>query len=250
MSALPDLRQLPLRPRKEVRPNGVDSGVYCLDTQEKLKPCESSIIYQRNALPALPDEFDAAAKFMREQVRDDSFMGNLVPRKQCTFGPVKYKSYQLVSDRNTWPKLVSRVLDATVEFARQLGVESPEDYNAVHANFYPDGDASVQKHADDELVLVPDAPIFSYTYIENAASDGAREFTIWRMPKGADHIEGKGRLADITLYSGDLLVMQGEMQKYFQHSVEKKVTPVHPRLNFTVRKFVSRKEAMVRQRAA
>ena len=56
---------------------------------------------------------------------------------------VQYKQYQLVSDRSLWPRLVHRVLAATVKFAEQLGIPAPEEYNAVHANFYPDGDANV-----------------------------------------------------------------------------------------------------------
>lgn len=38
------------------------------------------------------------------------------------------------------------------------------------------------------------------------------------MSSAGAAVEGKGRLADITLYSGDLLVMQGDMQKYFDHA--------------------------------
>lgn len=249
MSGLPNLYHLTHYPRRDIRPGGVPNGVYCLDTSARLDPCGSSIVYQRNAIPALSGEFGEAAEFMRTKVRNDSFMGNAILRKQCTFGSVQYKNYQLVSDSASWPTLVHRVLAATVDFARQLKVPKPEEYKAVHANYYPDGDASVAKHTDDELVLDTDAPIFSYTYIHNDSVDGAREFTIWRMAKGADHIEGKGRLVDITLYSGDLLVMQGDMQKFFLHSIEKKTTPVHARLNFTVRKFVTRKEAMARQKS-
>lgn len=250
MSGVPDLTSLTLRPRRDLHPGpGVESGIYCLDTKERLDPCASSIVYQRNALPATSDEFEQVVDFMRTRVRDDSFMGHPVPRKQCTFGHVKYKQYQLFSDTAEWPALAHRVLSATVQFAKQLGIDAPNEYNAVHANFYPNGDASVAKHADDEVVLIPGAPIFSYTYIHGDSVGAAREFSIWRMPKGAEHIEGKGKLVDITLYSGDLLIMQGDMQRFFQHSIEKKTTPVHPRINFTVRKFVSRKEAMARQKA-
>lgn len=248
MSVLPDLHSLPTYPRKDIRPGGVPNGVYCLDTNAQLDPCESSIVYQRNAIPAFPGEFEEAAEFMRTKVRNDSFMGNAIPRKQCTFGVVQYKNYQLVPDSASWPTLVHRVRAATVDFARQLGVPRPEEYTGVHANYYPDQFAGVQKHSDNEIQLDPDAPIFSYTYIHDNSVEGAREFTIWRMSKGADHIEGKGRLVDITLYSGDLLVMQGDMQKFFDHSIEKKTTSVHARLNFTVRKFVSRKEAMARRK--
>lgn len=243
---LPNLTSLQRRSRSELHPgHGVQSGVYCLDTRDRLDPCDSSIIYQRNALPAISTEFAEAAAFMRN-VPTQMFMNHEVPRKQCTFGPIKYKSYPLYNDPTEWPALVRRVLDATVQFATQLGVDNPQGYTGVHANFYPTGDSSVSKHADDELVLVPGAPIFSYTYIEGDNTDTAREFTIWRMPKGAEHIEGQGRLADVTLYSGDLLVMQGDMQRFFHHSIEKKTTTVSPRLNFTVRKFVTRKEAMAR----
>jgi hypothetical protein len=135
-------------------------------------------------------------------------MGNLVPRKQCTFGPVQYKLYQLVSDTAKWPALVNRVLEASRQFAVQLGDPNPEQYTGVHANLYPNGDASVMKHSDAEQQLVEGARIFSFTYL--AADDPAlaRDFTIWKMPKGADKVEGKGRLVDVTLFSGDLLVMQ------------------------------------------
>ena len=149
-----------------------------------------------------------------------------------------------------WPRLVHRVLEATRAFAAQLGIPDPNEYQGVHANFYPDGNSKVQKHADDELQLVPGAPIFSYTYVQNDDPSLAREFTIWRAPKGADHIEGKGKLVEVTLYSGDLLVMMGDMQRFFHHSIEPQERPVAPRLNLTVRKFVSRKDAMARARAA
>ena len=146
----------------------------CPDTKEKLDPCASSIIYQRNALRALDGEFVEAATFMTTQVRDDKFMGHLVPRKQCTFGPVQYKQYQLISDTSRWPALVTRVLDATIDFARQLGVDNPQEYNAVHGNFYPNGHASVQKHADDAIVRIPGAPTSPYTYIPDDDASEAR----------------------------------------------------------------------------
>ena len=236
---LPNLSALTQKPRNELRPGpATDDGIYCLDRNESLVPCNASVVVKRAALPATNAEFEEAAAFMATRVRQDSFMGNVVPRKQCTFGPIQYKSYQLWSDESQWPALVHRVRDATQIFAAMLGVPNPQEYTGVHANFYPDGDASVQKHSDDEPQLVEGAPIFSFTYLADDSPCLAREFTIWKMPKGADHVEGKGRLADVTLYSGDLLVMQGDMQKFFYHSIEKqKGKPLAARLNFTVRKF-------------
>lgn len=238
--SLPNLSGLQSKKRNELKPgNETNDGIYCLDRKDELSPCDSSVVLKRAALPATPEEFEEAVAFMTNSVRQDQFMGRPVPRKQCTFGPTQYKAYQLVSDESEWPAIVKRVLDATQEFARQLGVENPDEYTGVHANFYPDGDSSVQKHADNENQLVAGAPIFSYTFLHPGGEAGlARDFTIWKMPKGADKIEGKGRLADVTLYSGDLLVMQGEMQTFFLHSIEKQPgKPVASRLNFTVRKF-------------
>lgn len=246
LSALSDAK----KPRKDLT-RTAGSGVYCLNTRDTITNCESSVVLQRNALPISIEEFYEAVNFMSQEVRQDSFMGNPVPRKQCTFGPIQYKQYQLVNDTARWPTIVTRVLEATRAFAAQLGIDNPEEYTGVHANFYPDGNSSVQKHADDEKQLIDGAPIFSYTYLDprnNDFPEMARDFTIWKMKSAGDKVEGKGRLADITLYSGDLLVMQGEMQKQLEHSIEKKQNhPVAPRLNFTVRKFVSRAEANKRK---
>ena len=48
----------------------------------------------------------------------------------------------------------------------------------------------------------------------------------------------KYKLVDIVLQSGDLLVMQGEMQTDFEHSIERVKTVPAPRINITVRQFV------------
>ena len=227
-----------------------ESGVYCLNKIDSVNVCNSSVLLYRNALPASKEDFEAAVIYMRENVRDDYCYQHPVPRKQCTFGPVKYKSYEHHADEGKWPALVKIVLNATQQFATQLGIPNPEEYQGVHANYYADGNSCVNKHADDEIQLVENAPIFSYTYLENNNPNLARDFTIWKSSTVGDVVEGKGRIADVTLYSGDLLVMMGNMQKETQHSIERQKRPVAARLNFTVRKFVERKDAMARKRAA
>jgi alkylated DNA repair dioxygenase AlkB len=250
---LPDLSALTesKRPRSELVPDA-DSGVYCLNTLKTIEKCNSSILLQRSALPITAEEFEKATRFMTDRVRQDTFMGNPVPRKQCTFGPIQYKRYQLVKNVDEWPTIVTRVLEATRAFASQLGIDKPEEYSGVHANFYPDGNSSVQKHSDNEKQLIEGAPIFSYTYLFGDNPTLARDFTVWKMKSSGDVVEestgrSKARLADITLYSGDLLVMQGEMQKYFEHSIEKQNRSVAQRLNFTVRKFVPMEEVSKRK---
>ena len=253
---IPSLAALPLFPRKDLEKprnekSDVPSGRYCLDTRGELEPCESSILLVRNALKAPEGAFAEMQSFMRDKVRQDTFMGNKVPRKQATFAPSKYKAYELFSDPEQWPRLVTLALRHTQELATVMEIPNPMEYSGVHANFYADGDNSVAKHADDENQLMRDEngdvfPIFSYTFLLNDDDSGARDFTVWRKSGAANaHIEpnvkGQSRLLDVTLRSGDLIVMQGKMQRHFDHSIEK--TPADaamPRINITVRKFTAK----------
>ena len=241
-SQLPNLSALKLnhKPRSELTSDAKD-GVYCLNRKDSIEGCNSKVLLYRSALPILDGEFEEAAKFMIEQVKQEQSMGNRVPRKQCTFGPVKYKQYQLFSDEERWPSIVNRVRDATRAFATQLEIPNPNEYDGVHANYYADEEDSVQPHSDAEKQLVKGAPIFSYTYIVNNNDAIARGFQIYRMPTAGGDVDGKGKVADITLKSGDLLVMMGDMQELFNHGIEKrkgKKDMTGARLNFTVRKFV------------
>ena len=175
---------------------------------------------------------------------------NALCRKQATFG-AKYDFGQhnesIPLDANT-PALVTRCL----YFSRCLAAEmerlrtenagtggflseskpiDPGKYNGVHVNFYPDGNAGVQPHYDKEGDLVEGYPIFSFTFL-GGKKLLARPFSIYKCDKT--------KLADIVLDNGDLLVMQGEMQKYFLHGVEKKPGRNYEgaaRLNLTVRAF-------------
>lgn len=207
---------------------GVGDAVYCLDHRKETGESESFLYLRRNAIGCNPSDIQSAMEFMEKMVRPERIWGNLVPRKQCMFGP-PYKRYQ-TPDRATWPKLVHKVLAFARALAVELGIPNPEAYNGAHANFYADGASKVAKHADDEPELVKDMPIISISF------GAPRDFTIWRTP-GASRIEGKGRVADVTLYSGDVAVMMGKMQRDFQHSIEPASGPVGPRLNFTVRQL-------------
>lgn len=242
---LPNLSKLSLQPRRGLLDKQPRSAIYCLDSLDDVSKCESSVLLARNFLPLLKGEYDEARSFMETNVKIEYTMGTTVPRLQATFGPIKYKNYQLFSDETRWPALVKRVREETVAFARKLSIPNPEEYSGVHVNYYKDEASSVMKHADDEPQLIEGAPIFSYTYMGDPDPALARGFTVWKKSKGAEHIDGRGKMAEITLFSGDLLVMQGQMQKYFEHSIEKVKDGrrVAPRLNFTVRKFTEAKSS-------
>jgi alkylated DNA repair dioxygenase AlkB len=246
---LPDLTALTesKKPRRDLVPNA-PNGVYCLNQKDSVELCNSSVLLYRNALAINDGEFEEAANFMINKVEQQYFMGNLVPRKQCTFGPVKYKTYQHVPNEAEWPSVVERVRKATQAFAAQLGIPNPEEYTGVHANYYADAMDSVAEHSDAEKQLIKGAPIFSYTYIIDNNDSLARGFQIYRMTTAGDVVDGKGQVADVTLRSGDLLVMMGDMQQLFNHGIKKQPgKEIGARLNFTVRKFVPSEQVMKRK---
>lgn len=229
------------------------TGIYCLDKATGTDHCDSSVILIRNALPTTTEDFNEAVEYMKSNNVPQQFIfGHPVPRKQCTFATEKYASYPHIAETESWPKLVTDVRQHTQQIAKAMGFPEPEDYKGVHANYYADAQSSVAGHSDDEPQLVNDAPIFSYTYLEDDLK--AREFSIYKKSSAPDKIDGNGKkggllLAEITLLSGDLLIMVGEMQRYFNHAILKKPNAdTAPRLNFTVRRFVSKEIATEKKR--
>jgi alkylated DNA repair dioxygenase AlkB len=263
---LPNLSLLRKLPREELTRNA-HSGLYCLDSA-----CNSSVLLQRNALAAPPDEVLALRDFMIDEQRvpttpnklgglqnraplsdveldqlpaseqwrvhltkDGSPSGLLwrlsVHRKQCTFGASYNFGQRNVSipEPQNWPLLIHRCLALTKQLCGKLGVD-PALYNAAHCNWYHSGVAGVEKHTDSEKDLVEGAPIFSWTFLPPEGM--ARNFAIYSF-------DGK-LLNEVTLRDGDLLVMQGDMQRNYKHGVPKSQAAAlrnSGRLNVTVRAF-------------
>lgn len=269
--SLPSLAQLRQFPRTELREDA-RSGLYCLDPGWEGGPCDSSVLLRRDALAAPPTEVLELRAFMLDERRvptTPNVLGGLqkraplsaaelrelplseqwrvqldksgaptgmlwrlpVHRKQCTFG-ADYNFGQRnasISDPNDWPYLIHRCLALTKQLCVQLGVD-PALYNAAHCNLYPSGAAGVDKHADSEEDLVKGQPIFSWTFLPQQSM--ARKFAIYRF---------NGELLnEVVLRDGDLLVMQGNMQRDYKHGVPKSAAAAFrssQRLNVTVRAF-------------
>lgn len=96
--SIPNLSSLTINPSSQLKKD-TETGIYTLDNHETIKLCDRAyIMLIRNALPAGDEDIMQAQQFMNNDINDDTFMGKRVPRKQCTFGPVQYKKYQLVND--------------------------------------------------------------------------------------------------------------------------------------------------------
>lgn len=97
----------------------------------------------------------------------------------------------------------------------------------------------VPKHSDDE-------PMFGEDPIIASLSFGAtRRFIV--EPKQDDfsqrvyktqHLKSLKSRYVFSLADGDLLVMRGPMQRYWNHSVPKETIPCGPRINLTFRNVV------------
>lgn len=128
------------------------------------------------------------------------------------------KSYQysgIKSDPHSWN-------DGLVHLKRRIEECANHEFNCVLLNWYRDGQDSLSWHADDEKELGKNPVIASANF------GATREFLI---RKNDDH-EQK---FSIPLKHGTLLLMQGEMQHYWQHSVPKRPKVKDNRFNLTFR---------------
>jgi alkylated DNA repair dioxygenase AlkB len=108
----------------------------------------------------------------------------------------------------------------------QIEAIAPITFNSVLANLYRNGQDSVSWHSDNE-------PELGKTPIIGSVSFGAtRKFSFKPKKKGNQQSH------DIHLKHGDLLLMQGETQKYWLHQNPKTRTPVTARINLTFRQVL------------
>jgi len=104
----------------------------------------------------------------------------------------------------------------------QLEQETASRFNSVLANYYRDGRDSVAWHSDNEPELGPTPTIASLSI------GAARDFVL-------RHKQSR-RQVRVTLQSGDLLIMAGQLQRCWQHQLPKTAQVVGPRINLTYRR--------------
>ena len=98
-------------------------------------------------------------------------------------------------------------------------------FNSVVLNLYRDGRDAMGWHSDDEPELGP-APV-----IASVSLGGVRRFLLRERRAGA-------RSSGIALAHGSLLVMAGDLQQRYRHSVPRTAKPVAARVNLTFRRIL------------
>jgi alkylated DNA repair dioxygenase AlkB len=171
----------------------------------------------------LTSEQLAAIRFANILWKQDSIKlyGKIIPLPRLTawYGD-SGKSYTyagIKSEPNEWNK---GLLYLKQEAERLADVE----FNSVLLNWYRDGEDYLNWHADDEKELGLNPVIGSVNFGET------RDFLLRRNVDASQKIT-------LPLKHGTLLVMRGELQHHWQHSVPKRKRVNGSRFNLTFRRI-------------
>ncbi len=143
-----------------------------------------------------------------------------VPRLHCWFGADR--------DQYRWSGLsltAKPFPDWLAQLQKQVEEACGTPFNRCLANYYRDGNDSVDWHSDDEAVL-GEAPV-----IASLSLGAERVFNL-------RHRQTKQRF-DLALPHGSLLMMGAGMQRFWQHRIAKVKGLQAPRINFTFRRVMS-----------
>ena len=108
-----------------------------------------------------------------------------------------------------------------LEIKKYIEPEAKVIFNSVLLNLYRNGNDSISWHTDAEPELGKNPVIASVNF------GATRKFQL-------KHIK-TGERREIELEHGSLLIMQGELQHYWQHQVPKTNKIIGERINLTVR---------------
>jgi len=96
-------------------------------------------------------------------------------------------------------------------------------FNYVLLNYYETGQDYISYHADNEVLDDDD-------FIASLSLGGSRRFLVRPKPSKSEE------KYEWVVNDGDLIVMDGKMQRSYKHSVPKTTKPVEGRINLTFRK--------------
>lgn len=108
-----------------------------------------------------------------------------------------------------------------IQIKKKIETKTSAIFNSVLLNKYRDGSDSISWHTDDEKELGKNPIIASVTF------GGTRNFQLRHRDTGEK--------INLELSHGSLLIMQGELQHFWQHQIPKTKKQVDPRINLTFR---------------
>ena len=124
-----------------------------------------------------------------------------VPRYYQNYG----KDYKFSGVHNTSLE-VPNILQKYLDYCNQI--ETEYQFNGILVNWYPDGKSYIGFHSDDEKQLVKNSPIYCFSFGQ------PRRFVLQEKM-------GEKKRTDFTLQNNSYIVMGGQCQKYYKHSIPK-----------------------------
>ncbi|NRD71157.1 alpha-ketoglutarate-dependent dioxygenase AlkB [Psychrobacter okhotskensis] len=121
-----------------------------------------------------------------------------------------------------WSETVFHVKQHVEQQLANIGITA--NFNSCLLNYYPSGSDGMGYHADDEKEL-------GYQPIIAALSLGATRKFVFKHKKTQDKIE-------LYLESGQLIVMHGDTQTYWKHTITKTKTVNTGRISLTFRQML------------
>lgn len=137
------------------------------------------------------------------------------PRFQCWMGDSTVNAEVYSNTRIDWD---SDILHLKQRIEQDLQFK----FNYLLLNLYKTGKDYISYHSDNEVLQSTDL-------IGSLSLNGPRRFLI-------QHKSNKKEIIETMVNNGDLMIMDGEMQKYYKHSVPKTTRQVNARINLTFRK--------------
>lgn len=169
-----------------------------------------------------------------------TLFGYEIPRDSTTFwrgGEVQ--TYTFGNKKHNPSEKIPSELEKFYEYIESLYDNPPENavraktvFNFAVVNRYTSSCDSISGHADDEKEIIPDSEIASLSL------GATRDFVITNKP--APWRKWLHKPVKMALENGDIIIMGGEFQKHFYHSVPKcrDKDKGAKRINITLRQFV------------
>lgn len=143
-----------------------------------------------------------------------------IPRLNAWYGEKAYTYSGNLMDSLPMTELLSTI-------RKRVEAQTGCSFNSVLINLYRNNNDTVGWHADDEPELDPKRPIASLSL-------GASRRFVLREKRPQDH-PTKPQKLDLTLESGDLIVMHPPTQLRCEHTVPRTAKATGPRINLTFR---------------
>ena len=214
---------------KQIFQNGahtvLDRGNYYLD------PLQTSlVVYEPRFIP------ENQCHQLFSHFIDLDFQKAHLTRSVIWFGPVDYTYGSAPNSTN----LKQRPLESDkfiVYLCEKLGRHLNSKFNSCLVNLYEDETQTIPRHSDDE-------PMFGVDPVIASLSFGAlRKFVVEsksnRSFNAQQHLKSIKSRYVFPLGDGDLLVMKGAMQRFWNHSVPAENSQCGPRINLTFRNVVN-----------